>query len=164
MDKKIVDGEYRLWLLLSRTLRVILKNRKKELKTYGITPQQYSIMHEITILGNQATVNTIAKRMFLEFQTISAVVNRMENKQLVLRSRGIEDIGVSQLLLTERAEEIYHKSSTRESLNCIFSALSAKEQEIMRDYLKRLLNTSLKHLKKYYEPPFHDFEYYDSFL
>ena len=42
--------------------------------------------------------------------------------------------------------------------------LSAKEQEIMRDYLKRLLNTSLKHLKKYYEPPFHDFEYYDSFL
>lgn len=85
--------------------------------------------------------STLAKEMVIKPATISAMVKRMEKAGYVVRKRDAEDERVSNVYLTDAGRainsELLGKQNDMDDI--VFKGFSANEKDIMRNYLKRVL-------------------------
>lgn len=95
---KIQDRDYDLWLTLNRTTYRITRARSRELRKYGLTPEQSGIIFFIRNSGNNAKPIDISRWMLRKPQTITSIIDRMVRKGLVVQynyGSEINDISMS---------------------------------------------------------------------
>ncbi|WP_299821234.1 MarR family transcriptional regulator [uncultured Pontibacter sp.] len=101
------------------------------LKELDLTYPQYLVLLVLWQHGTQ-TVNEICSRLLLESNTVTPLLKRLEEKNILLRKRSEADERVVQISLTEKGESLKQKASTipGQIINS-FSDESINEQEIL---------------------------------
>ena len=136
MEESYSDRDYELWVLLAHTREAMFNSRKKELRKYNINPRESAVLHIVQTLGDRAIPTEIARWLLRKPHSISELLNRMEKRGLIKKTRDVNRRNVIIVSLTEKGQGVYHQSLKRKSMHKIMSSLSNEESQQLRVYLK----------------------------
>ena len=108
MAEKITDGEYRGLAELRYRIRRFLQEGDTTAVQAGLEPQQYLLLLAIRGLpeGQEATIRTVAERLALRHHSTVELIDRMEARGYVRRTRGREDRRQVLVSLQPRGEKL----------------------------------------------------------
>ncbi|MDO6563961.1 MarR family transcriptional regulator [Amphritea sp. 1_MG-2023] len=112
---------------------------KRVVKACGLTIPQVMVLQAIKDLGD-VTVKKISDNVSLSQATVSTIMNRLEERQLVQRLRSHTDRRIVNARLTPAGEGIFLTVPTllHESFINRFEHLTAAEQQHILDALKQI--------------------------
>jgi len=140
-DKRPFFSSYAtsLWI---RFLRFSLQSHKKlegDLDKVGLTPPQFYVLATIGYAGG-LPFGEIGAKMMVTVSNLTGIVDRLEDKKLVVRKRDENDRRVVHVVLTERGAKVY-KSTIPLFETCvseIFAILASSEQKELSALLRKL--------------------------
>lgn len=107
-------------------------NDKKLINIFStFSPQEFHVMMTVGHMGN-CIMSDIAAKLQLSLSSITGIVDKLEAKKIVQRSRSIEDRRIVQVVLTEEGNKVFqtamegHLAMVRSHLD----ALSPQEQDV----------------------------------
>ena len=152
-DSLFSDEEYNIWLILEHIHQALIKARERELHPHDITPGQADTLFCIQVLNDEATLNTLSRCMIREHHTVTALINRMESKDLVNKVIPATNRKTStKVKLTKKGKRAYEVAADRKSLHRAMSVLNAEEKVQLRRILEKLRHAALKELAVIYDP------------
>jgi DNA-binding MarR family transcriptional regulator len=99
------------------------------------------------------TLDELADWTLKEFNSVSTLINRMENKGLVKKAKKEGDLK-TYVTLTEKGSILYHQQVTERSIHLIFSRISDIQKNQLANTLKTVRDTAREILGLDYRPPF----------
>nr|WP_263313657.1 MarR family transcriptional regulator [Mammaliicoccus sp. Marseille-Q6498] len=96
--------EYSLRHIVERTKLT----SRTQLKVYDITPPQFFAMQLINEYEN-LTIGDISKKLYLAYSTTTDIIDKLEQKELVLRIQSVEDKRVFHVKLLEKGSELINE-------------------------------------------------------
>ena len=109
-ENESVSIDFLLWQLLHRSFGVAIKVRQKELDRYNVTIRQSAVLRVIIRIGERATPAEIARQLFLEGNSISEQLNRMEADGLVMRVKDLNRKNLVRIEVTQKGHRLYLKT------------------------------------------------------
>jgi DNA-binding MarR family transcriptional regulator len=108
MAEKITQAEYRALAELRYRIRRFLQEGDNIAREAQLEPQQYLLLLVVRGLpeGQEATIRTLAERLSLRHHSTVELVDRMEARGYVKRSRGREDRRQVLVSLQPRGEKL----------------------------------------------------------
>jgi DNA-binding MarR family transcriptional regulator len=108
MGEKITQGEYRALAELRYRIRRFLQEGDDIARKAQLEPQQYLLLLAVRGLpeGQEATIRTLAERLSLRHHSTVELVDRMEARGYVKRTRGREDRRQVLVSLQPRGEKL----------------------------------------------------------
>lgn len=128
-----------LWV---RFLRFGLQSYKKledDLDKSGLTPPQFYVLATIGYAGG-LPFGEIGAKMMVTVSNLTGIVDRLEEKKLVLRKRDENDRRVVHVVLTDKGAKL-HKTAIplfEKSVAQIFSSLDSTQQKELSALLRKL--------------------------
>jgi DNA-binding MarR family transcriptional regulator len=128
-----------LWV---RFLRFNLSSHKKlesDLGKIGLTPPQFYVLATIGYAGS-LPFGEIGAKMMVTVSNLTGIVDRLEEKKLVLRKRDETDRRVVHVTLTEKGTKLYKSTIPlfEKSISEIFSSLDLTSQKKLSTLLRNL--------------------------
>ena len=148
------DKDYTLWWLLFQAQDTLFKAREKELRQYGISPEEAAVLFIVRCLDNQAIPSEISRWLFRKPHTVSGILNRMEKKRLVSKTKDLPKKNQIRVSLTDKGEQACDQATKIESIRQIMSSLSEQERQQLSSHLETLRDRALKELGIDTKPPF----------
>ncbi len=152
------DQDYNVWILLQNTRDAMAAVRAKELSEYGLSHVEAAVLLVVQLIerngGTQATPAEISRWLFRKPHSISGLVTRMEKKGLVQRVNDLRKKNRVRIALTAMGREAYERSTKREQIKKVLSALPEKDRARLWAYLQLLRDMALKQLGTKHKPPF----------
>lgn len=130
-------------LSVEKSLRHIAGNIKQKgreiLSNYTITPPQFIALQWLDELGDM-TIGELSTKMYLAFSTTTDLVDRMEQKELVVRSRDTKDRRVVRVHLLEKGKQIITEVVEKRQgyLQDVVKDFDASEVEVLSTLLSRM--------------------------
>lgn len=124
--------------------RVVTKLYTPLLNQLGLTYPQYLTMLVLWQYNN-LTVNEIGDKLMLESNTLTPLLKRLENQELITRKRSSSDERVVEISLTKKGLGLKQSAkSIPEQLACSISSsgISQEEMEQLKRTLLKLLTIS----------------------
>ena len=141
-----VDQDYYLWALLHQTSDAIFDARENELRQYGITTQQASVLSIVNTIGSEATPAEVSRRIFRKPHSVSGLVERAEKAGLLKKTKDLHKKNLVRVTITEKGQKIYNQSSKIKAIHRIMSALSEEERRQLQTSLEKLRSKAIKDL------------------
>lgn len=128
-----------LWI---RFLRFNLQSHKKlenDLEKVGLTPPQFYVLATIGYAGG-LPFGEIGTKMMVTVSNLTGIVDRLEDKKLVLRKRDDHDRRVVYVLLTDKGAKLYKSAIPlfERSVGEVFATLDPAEQKKLSALLRKL--------------------------
>jgi MarR family transcriptional regulator, organic hydroperoxide resistance regulator len=128
-----------LWV---RFLRFNLLSQKKleaDLEKQGLTPPQFYVLATIGYAGG-LPFGEIGAKMMVTVSNLTGIVDRLEEKKLVLRKRDEHDRRVVRVILTEKGAKLYKSTIPlfEKSISAIFSRVDNRQQKELSALLRKL--------------------------
>ena len=128
-----------LWI---RFLRISLQSHKKledDLAKLGLTPPQFYVLATIGYAG-RLPFGEIGAKMMVTVSNLTGIVDRLEDKNLVVRKRDEKDRRVVHVVLTDKGANLYKSTIPQfeKSVAQIFTGLSKPEQKELSALLRKL--------------------------
>ena len=128
-----------LWV---RFLRFNLLSHKKleaDLEKQGLTPPQFYVLATIGYAGG-LPFGEIGAKMMVTVSNLTGIVDRLEEKKLVLRKRDDRDRRVVHVVLTEKGAKLYKSTIPlfEKSISAIFAAIDKAQQKELSALLRKL--------------------------
>jgi MarR family 2-MHQ and catechol resistance regulon transcriptional repressor len=125
-----------------RFLRFNLSSHKKlesDLGKIGLTPPQFYVLATIGYAGS-LPFGEIGAKMMVTVSNLTGIVDRLEEKKLVLRKRDETDRRVVHVTLTEKGTKLYKSTIPlfEKSISEIFSSLDLTNQKRLSALLRNL--------------------------
>ncbi len=125
-----------------RFLRFNLLSHKKlefDLGKIGLTPPQFYVLATIGYAGS-LPFGEIGAKMMVTVSNLTGIVDRLEEKKLVLRKRDETDRRVVHVTLTEKGTKLYQTTIPlfEKSISEIFSSLDLPRQKKLSALLRNL--------------------------
>lgn len=136
LDEKL---SLKLFVVLTRALAAVRKSIEKEIRTYGLNPTEFAVLELLYNKGEQSA-QKIGEKVLIASSSITYVVDKLEKKELILRTPFSEDRRIINVSITEEGrqmmDEIFpiHTKGVRR----ILEGLDTKEKEEMITQLKKL--------------------------
>lgn len=132
-----------LGFLLMETSKQLKYQLNNALQALDITVQQWAVLQQLFVAQQrQETSNAVlvAKRLGMDKPTISAIIKRMEAKELLTRQRDTSDTRKFNLNLTTKGLQLYGTAEkiSQEVLTQYLQPLTVAQQEQLRDLLIQL--------------------------
>lgn len=124
-----MESDYLAWTIMRNVGHLMERVRDRELAKYAINARQAGILRHIKVLGDKATPAQIARTMFKEPTSVSAMIIRMEKQGLVKRAKDCRKKNQVRVYLTEKGKKAHRDASRRESVKRIMSRLSQENRE-----------------------------------
>jgi DNA-binding MarR family transcriptional regulator len=140
------DADHDLWIFLTHTRYAIYRAREKELQRYGVSPEQVGVLFIVKALENRATPAEISRFIMRQPHTVSALIDRMEEKGFVKKLHDLDKKNLVRVALTEKGERAYDLSTKRGPVHRIMATLTQKEREELRKILEKLHEQARKEL------------------
>jgi DNA-binding MarR family transcriptional regulator len=140
------DKDYELWLLLTWARHAVYRARETELQRYKLTPEQARILSILQYSKDVVTPALLAKLMLLKPHTVSALVNRMEKKGLVKKTRDLDRKNMIRVTLTENGMKSYKLMSKMGPIHRIMGVLGKEEGDQLYGALTKILNKASEEL------------------
>jgi MarR family transcriptional regulator, organic hydroperoxide resistance regulator len=131
------DKDYNLWILLTRARNLVFRARELELQRYGLTPEQAIILHIIHNSKEKLTPAEVARLIFRRPHTVSAMLDRMEEKEFIVKTTDPNRKNMIRIEITEKGNEAYRLTTKRGPIHRIMGALDKDEC----DQLSRALDS-----------------------
>lgn len=144
--KRHVDFYFELWELLNTSFRATVKVRQKELDQYDITLQQSAVLRVALRLGKKATPTEISRQLFLELNSISEQLRRMEKDGLVRKVKDLDRKNLIRIEVTQKGYDSYCKSRTQKYIDYVMSSLTEKERLELWSILAKLRARAVEEL------------------
>ena len=128
-----------LWV---RFLRFNLLSHKKleaDLEKQGLTPPQFYVLATIGYAGG-LPFGEIGAKMMVTVSNLTGIVDRLEEKKIVLRKRDERDRRVVHVVLTEKGAKLYKTTIPlfEKSISAIFAAVDKTQQKELSALLRKL--------------------------
>ena len=146
--------EYELWVLMRQTVDAIRRSREAELKQFGVSRMQAAVLFAVKTIEPPATPTKIARWLFRKSHTVSALLNRMQKQDFIIKTKDLERRNLIRVALTEKGEKAYEQSKERRAFHDILSCLSPKEREKLQTILAKLRDEAIEELKAQSRPSF----------
>lgn len=129
----------KLFVVLTRALQSVKKRVVEDIRTYGLNPTEFAVLELLYSKGDHP-IQKIGDKVLIASSSITYVVDKLENKNLVERKACPKDRRTTFAAITAEGKKLMddifpnHKRSIQE----IFGGLTAKEKEEMIMQLKKL--------------------------
>ena len=128
-----------LWV---RFLRFSMQTHKKledDLAKLGLTPPQFYVLATIGYAG-RLPFGEIGAKMMVTVSNLTGIVDRLEEKKLVVRQRDATDRRVVHVVLTDKGAKLYKSTIPlfEKSVEKIFLGLDKPEQKELSAILRKL--------------------------
>jgi DNA-binding MarR family transcriptional regulator len=150
---KKFDPLVNLYILLDQTNSLVTNAVELEIKHLRVTQPQVRILTMLSREDKPVTLDELAKWTLKEFNSVSTLINRMENKGLVKKIKKDGDLK-THVVLTEKGSDLYHTKVTERSIHLIFDHLSELEKQQLDAILKNIRDKTRDLLGVDYRPPF----------
>jgi DNA-binding MarR family transcriptional regulator len=136
-----IENKARALSICMRTIMAETQfNDKKLINIFSaFSPQEFHVMMTVGHMGN-CIMSDIAAKLQLSLSSITGIVDKLEAKKIVQRSRSIEDRRIVQVVLTEEGNKVFqaamegHLEMVRSHLN----ALSPQEQDVFVSLFQKI--------------------------
>ncbi|MBT3362444.1 MAG: MarR family transcriptional regulator [Chloroflexi bacterium] len=147
------DRHWPLWLLLHRTSYAMRRAREIELQKFGLSDIQAAVIFLVKEAETALTPAEIARRLFREAHTVSALLGRMEKQGLVKKIKDQKRKNQIRIELAPDGEKAYAQAKEMKSIGKIMSSLTGKKQEKLWEHLETLLSKAHSLMMLKYESP-----------
>ena len=131
--------------LMGKLHRSLRRNYDRQLKNFGLTPCQFDVL--VSLWGEDGIVlSELGRRVSRDSPTITGVVDRMEKKMLVKRTRDKGDRRVVKVVLTPKGKNMQEQLSTTKKLILEKITNNLSQQEI--NQLVTLLDKMMKSVER----------------
>ena len=144
--KEQKNPNFKLWELINLSSRAINKVRQQELDRYGTTLSQSAILRVALDLGEEATPTEISRRLFLELNSISEQLRRMETEGLIEKVKDLKRKNLIRILVTKEGHELYRQTTNQKAIEYVMSILTEEEKTALRTILSKLQDRAVKRL------------------
>jgi DNA-binding MarR family transcriptional regulator len=134
---KINDPEINLYILLDQANGIMSNAIDLELRHLKTTQPQVRVLTMLSREDRPVTIEELANWCLKEFNSVSTLINRMEQKGLIKKSKMKGDLK-TYVTLTEKGSILYHLQVTERSIHLVFNKLSAKEKKQLEAILKKV--------------------------
>lgn len=129
-----------------RFLRFNLLSHKKlenDLERLGLTPPQFYVLATIGYAGG-LPFGEIGAKMMVTVSNLTGIVDRLEEKKLVVRKRDEKDRRVVHVLLTDRGAKLYKSTIPlfEKSISQVFASIDKSQQKELSALLRKLNHAS----------------------
>jgi DNA-binding MarR family transcriptional regulator len=147
------DHTVNLYILLDQTDSIVTNAIELELKHLRVTQPQIRILTMLSRQGEPVTLEQLSNWTLKEFNSVSTLINRMEKKGLVKKTKKDGDLR-TYVNLTEKGSRLYHLDVTERSVHLIFEKLSNEERMQLRALLMKVRDATREIMGLDYKPPF----------
>lgn len=147
------DGEINLYILLDQVDSIVTNAIELELKHLRVTQPQVRILTMLSRENRPVTLEDLANWTLKEFNSVSTLINRMEKKGLIKKTKKSGDLK-TYVILAEKGSNLYHHNVTERSIHLIFDRLSKEEMKQFEDLLLKVRDATRDLLGLNYKPPF----------
>ena len=140
------------WSSLSDTYKIVYSHIMSDLRQYGLTPPQYTVLR---VIGNsragQLTMSEIGKEMIVTFANITTIVDNLEKLHYVRRLRDSSDRRLVKVELTRTGSKLFKRiyTSHRREVAKLMKVLNRQELQNLIDYTSAVRkNTNLNALSR----------------
>jgi DNA-binding MarR family transcriptional regulator len=140
------DEDQDLWLFLTHTRYAIYRAREKELQRYGVSPEQVGVLFIVLALGNRATPSEISRFIVRQPHTVSALIERMEEKGLIKKFHDLDKKNLVRVSLTDKGQKVYDLSTKRGPIHRVMGVLDTTERGNLLKILEKLNSAARKEL------------------
>ena len=144
--KKKTDSYFALWELFNHSFRATAKIRQRELGEYGITMPQSAVLRVALRLGEKTTPAEIARQLFLEPNSVSEQLRRMETEGLIKKVKDLDKRNLVRIEVTQQGYDLYRKTRKRKYIDNVMSVLTEKEKTELWLILAKLRGQAVKKL------------------
>lgn len=134
---RLSTTDYRLLAAFRYEVRKFLAFSEQAARDAGVEPQQHQLLLALRGLpeGARPTIGTLAERLCVQHHTAVALVDKLEQRELLERERSTEDRREVLLTLTAQGEQLLRKLSTlhRQQLGEVGPAMVDALQALLRD-------------------------------
>lgn len=136
--KKLDDSIY---YNISRVALLLRRDFLKTLKEFNITPEQWSIMVLLSEKKEPVSQKTIADHLLKDKHAISKMINRMINKEWVIKELNKDDNRITLITLSNKGYQDMHKIKnilTETQGNRTYSDTSEENKDTILNFLKQI--------------------------
>jgi DNA-binding MarR family transcriptional regulator len=151
--EKLNDPDIDCLILFGRTWYIMDKAIELELKHFRTTRPQVSILAMLSRNNKPLTIDEMARYSGKEFNSVSALINRMEKKDLVKKLKKEDDLK-TYVELSEKGSLLYHEKLTEKAIHLIFGKLTEVEKKQFVLIIGKLRDTTSDLLGLSFKPPF----------
>jgi DNA-binding MarR family transcriptional regulator len=152
-EEKRNDREINLLVLLDQTCSIVSNAIELELKHLHITQPQVRVLNMLSREDRPVTLDELGDWTVKELNSVFALVNRMEKKGLVKKTKNSDDLK-TYVTLTEKGNNLYHKKVTERSIHLIFGKLTEDQRKQLESTLIEVRDNTRELLGMNYKPPF----------
>lgn len=138
MDSK-PDSSLKLWVVMNHAFNSIEKRLRQQVEAHGISFSEFAVL-EVLLHKGPLPIGDVGDRVLLTSASMTYVVDKLEERDLIERRPCSEDRRIIYAELTEqgreRIEEVFSEHSAL--IRRLTDELSPAERETMIDLLKRL--------------------------
>jgi DNA-binding MarR family transcriptional regulator len=129
-----------LWVRFLRFNLVSNKKLQDELERLDLTPPQFYVLATIGYAGG-LPFGEIGEKMMVTVSNLTGIVDRLEEKKLVVRERDVHDRRVVRVTLTDRGLKVYRNTIPvfEKSISQFFSPLNKTQQKELAGLLRKLI-------------------------
>src|SRR5690606_28387316 len=135
-----MEKHEQLLIALRKIIRATDLYSKQLNKVAGLTAPQLLLLREIAAAPEGVTASTVAQNIKLSPATVSNIIDRLEHRQLLKRTRSTTDTRRVSLALTESAQELLAKAPKPLQHHFIelFASLQDWEQSALLSAMERI--------------------------
>lgn len=132
-----------LWVRFLRFNLLSHKRLEADLAKVALTPPQFYVLATIGYAGS-LPFGEIGAKMMVTVSNLTGIVDRLEEKKLVLRKRDQTDRRVVHVTLTQKGSQLYKNTIPlfERSISQIFSSLDLPRQKALSALLRTLNHAS----------------------
>jgi len=136
------DQDQDLILLFGQAWYIAFRAREKELAKYGLSPEQAQVLFIVQALKEKASPIRISSYIFRQRHSVSNILQRMEKKGLICKTKDLERKNMVRVSLTEKGKTLFELSKRRESTHKIMSSLNEEDRKKLLEYLLKIIEKS----------------------
>ncbi|MCG7381532.1 MarR family transcriptional regulator [Paenibacillus sp. ACRRY] len=149
MDNKQLEQHIDMYNQRTQSIGMSMQSIHKSIsKSSNVTPEQFNVMNIINTIDN-CTASFLAKALNVKKSSITAIVNRLTDKDLIKRENNEKDKRLVFLELTEKGKNILieERKKILEVLMPLGDKLTVKELEKLNEFLS-VIDAQLNMIKK----------------
>jgi DNA-binding MarR family transcriptional regulator len=131
-------SDHQLLVLLFQTRDLMLSLKRKELRKFGSTVEEATMLIHISKLGDKATPTELSRQLLRKHHSITGILLRMEKKGLIKRNKDLKRKNMIRVSMTEKGEAVYQNAKKEDVLDRLVDILSDKQKQDMANYLNIL--------------------------
>jgi DNA-binding MarR family transcriptional regulator len=132
-----------LWVRFLRFNLVSNKKLQDDLERLDLTSPQFYVLATIGYAGG-LPFGEIGEKMMVTVSNLTGIVDRLEEKRLVVRERDAHDRRVVRVTLTDKGLKVYRNTIPlfEKSISQFFSPLNKNQQKELAALLRKLIRVS----------------------